>query len=741
MKVRFPKWHNLKDNRTVRIAVYVALGIMMYLSMFSNVMPEKLNVRLFSIAGKDIISPVTIEDKQATKQNQDAASAAVPSKYTFKQKASLVQIEKTNAIYDAAIQVVQKAKSEQQKSLEKNGTQTTTRTDSSTFPSTGSSSQKPKYKLDTPDKRITALKNDLSNGAVNGISHGTLSTLVSADPSSLTMAKEVTDTTINNVMSSHIKWGNLNKAKDSVSSKMPSSTSLNGRMKAAVNELAKNAIVPNYVFNADKTKQARQEAINSVDPVMIQEGQILAKKGQVINHDIYHQLQVVGLLDSQFNLFPFLGLALFVLLMTAFLIYELTRMSAKIRTRSTYLFMYSLVLFFTLLVMKIISFLQPLGLHGLVFLVPAATGAMLVKILIDERMALVTSMILALCGSIIFNVNTIGTANFMYGIFILFGCLAGTFSLKKHNARPRIFKTGLFVSLVNMIVVTLFIMLKSGQYTALDVCLEMGFAFLSGFLSAVLTLGFMPFFEAAFGILSSVRLIELSSPNHPLLRKILTEAPGTYHHSVMVANLAEAACEAIGANGLFARVAAYYHDIGKTKRPRFFIENQLGMENPHDKISPQLSRTVIISHPYDGASMLKAKRMPKEIVDIAEQHHGTTLLKYFYHKALENDPSVREQEFRYPGPKVQTREAAVIEIADSVEAATRSLNKPTQEKIETLVKKIITDRLEDGQFDECHLTLKELDTVAKSICETLKGIFHSRIEYPEMDLKKKVGHG
>lgn len=739
MKIRIPKWHNLRDNRTVRIAVYVTLGIMMYFSMLSNVMPEKLNVRLFSIAGKDILSPVTIEDKQATKQNQDSAAEAVPLKYTFKQKAALVQIEKSNAIYDAAVQVVQKAKAEQQKTAEKNGTQSAQGTKSSTSPSTKSNSKSLKY--DTPDKRVTVLKSKLSKGSIEGISQNTLNTLVSANSSILVMAKEVTDTTINNVMNSHIKWGDLSKAKNSVSSQMPSSTSLSQSMKAAVVDIAKNAIVPNYVFNTEKTKQARQEAINSVDPVMIQEGQILAKKGQVINHEIYHQLQVVGLLDKQFNPFPFIGLGLFVLLLSCLLGVELSKISTKVRSRSTYLFMYTLVLFYTLLIMKILSLMKPLGLHGLAFLVPAATGAMLVKILMNERMALVTSMILALCGSIIFNIDTIGTANFMYGIYILFGCLAGTFSLEKHNASPRIFKTGLFVSLVNMIVVTLFLMLKNGQYTPIDVCLEMGFAFLSGFLSSVLTLGFMPFFEAMFGILSSVRLIELSSPNHPLLRKILTEAPGTYHHSVMVANLAEAACEAIGANGLLARVAAYYHDIGKTKRPRFFIENQFGMENPHDKISPQLSRTVIISHPYDGAGMLKAHRMPKEIIDIAEQHHGTTLLKYFYHKALESDQAISEKEFRYPGPKVQTREAAVIEVADCVEAATRSLNKPTTEKIEVLVKKIITDRLEDGQFDECHLTLKELDTVATSICETLKGIFHSRIEYPELDLKKKVGHG
>lgn len=735
MKIRIPKWHNLKDNHSVRIAVYVALGAMMYLAMLSNVMPEKLNVRLFSIAGQDVISPVTIKDKQATKQNQDQAAAAVPSKYTFKQKEALIQIEKSNAIFDSAKKIVQKATQEKQQA------QATSGNSSSQNSVATVKTETQKTSLNSVDNRIAALKKALSGNAVDKISHDTLATLVQANPSDLSVAEEVTDTTINNVMSNHIKWNKLQEAKNSVAAQMPSS-SLSQAMKDAVIAIGKKAIVPNYVFNADKTKQAREEAIQAVDPVMIQEGQILAKKGQVINHEIYHQLQVVGLLDNNFNPSPYIGLALLVFLLTLFLIYELKGITSKIRSRSTYLLMFALVILITLLLMKIVSLLAPLGLGGLAYLVPAATGTMLVKMLMNERLALSSSLILALCGSVIFNSRTIEHFNFMFGVYILFSCLAGAFFLEKHNARPKILRTGLFISLINMVVVALFLMLRNGQYTPLDICLDFGFAFLSGFLSAILTLGLMPFFEATFGILSSMRLIELSNPNHPLLRKILTEAPGTYHHSVMVANLAEAACEAIGANGLLARVAAYYHDIGKTKRPRFFIENQMGMENPHDKISPQLSRTVIISHPYDGAAMLKAHHMPKEIIDIAEQHHGTTLLKYFYHKALGNDAKgVSEKEFRYPGPKVQTREAAVIEVADSVEAATRSLSKPTPEKIESLVRKIITDRLEDGQFNECHLTLKELDMVAKSVCETLQGIFHSRIEYPEMDLKKKVGHG
>jgi cyclic-di-AMP phosphodiesterase PgpH len=215
------------------------------------------------------------------------------------------------------------------------------------------------------------------------------------------------------------------------------------------------------------------------------------------------------------------------------------------------------------------------------------------------------------------------------------------------------------------------------------------------------------------------------------------EAPGTYHHSVMVANLAESACEAIGANGLLARVGSYYHDIGKTRRPNFFIENQMHLDNPHDRLPPEKSASIIIAHVTDGSNILKKYHLPKEIIDIAEQHHGTTLLKYFYHKAQQLNPEISEAEFRYPGPKAQTKESAVVGIADSVEAAVRSMTQPTPEGIESLVKKIVDERLQDGQLNECDITIKEIETVAHTLCETLKGIFHSRIEYPEIIKKVK----
>lgn len=288
------------------------------------------------------------------------------------------------------------------------------------------------------------------------------------------------------------------------------------------------------------------------------------------------------------------------------------------------------------------------------------------------------------------------------------------------------------------------ILINNNGWSQSNTLYALGAAFAGGLLTTILVIGLMPFFEVTFGILSALKLVELSNPNHPLLRKLLTETPGTYHHSVMVGNLSEAAAEAIGANGLLCRVGSYYHDIGKTKRPGYFIENQNNIENPHDFIDPKLSKSIIIAHARDGVEMLKDYKLPKPIRDIAEQHHGTTFLHYFHHKALRLaeeqgvEPDFTEADFRYPGPKAQSKEAAVVGIADSVEAAVRSLRKPTVEQVESMIEKIIKSRLDDHQFNECDLTLRELDLVSRTLKETVMGIFHSRIEYPEEIKKTKV---
>ncbi|HNU80584.1 MAG TPA: HDIG domain-containing protein, partial [Bacillota bacterium] len=229
------------------------------------------------------------------------------------------------------------------------------------------------------------------------------------------------------------------------------------------------------------------------------------------------------------------------------------------------------------------------------------------------------------------------------------------------------------------------------------------------------------------------KLLELSNPNQPMLRRLLIEAPGTYYHSILVGNLAEAAAEDIGANALLCRVGAYYHDIGKLKRPYFFKENQITRDNPHDKITPNLSALVITSHVKDGVEIAGKNKLPSTVIRIIEEHHGNTLVAYFYHKALsaEGAEAVDESKFRYPFRKPQTEEAAIVMLADSVEAYIRSLSEPTRDQVEQGVRKIIKDKLNDAQLDNCDLTLKDLEMIGQAFVKVLAGIFHDRIEYPE----------
>lgn len=711
---------NMLNMKVFRVLLFSLIGVIMYAAMYSNVKPEKLDLSLFSVAEQTIRSPVTIEDKESTEDSRRDAIEQVKDVYIVKREYTQNRVDLITSIFGSVAEVNNEAKKAiEEKKKEAAGS------DGGTRP----------VPVEIPvNERLEKLKTKLTENETKNLSDQVFTALLEALPEELSIAQDLTVTAINNVMSSRIPADEVENAKKRVEEELKYS-SLDSSLRPAVIELGRYAIVQNEFYDPQATEELRQQASDGVEPVKILEGQILVDEGQLISRDIYRQLQLVGLLESENSYRPFIGLAMMVSLVLFALYHIFNDMKSNVK-KQKYLLIFSIIFISSILLMKLLSLFGELDYSEIGYLFPAAMGAMLIKILIDERLALFQVAVLAICGTIIFNEDITGTLNVTTGIYILASGLAGIMFLQKQNQRSKILQAGLFVSVVNLIVIFSILLLRNSHYSGLEYGFFTLVAFLSGVSSAVLTIGLLPFFEAGFGILSTLRMIELSNPNHPLLRKILTEAPGTYHHSVMVANLSEAACEAIGANGLLARVGCYYHDIGKTKRPQFFIENQINMENPHDKLPALTSKNIIIAHAADGAEMLKKHKMPKEIIDIAEQHHGTTLLKFFYYKAKQSGLEVKEEDFRYPGPKPQTKESAVVGIADSVEAAVRSLSHPTHEQIETLVQKIIADRLQDGQLSECDITLKELNTVSETLCETLKGIFHSRIEYPEMNKQK-----
>lgn len=708
-------WDRIRDHPYIRNALFIVIGIFLYVLMLGNVIPETVEIRLSQIADQDIRSPLTVEDKQATIERRNEAMDAIGPVYELKREYAQNQVIKVNDIFELVIKV--RADEEVMEEAE-------------TEEEIEEMSDEERLAM-----QLDLVKEELYDGT-NNISEETLLSLLQATDHQLNIAREATANAVYEVMSEQVRMRDLTEAKEEVQSQLVVSM-VNSELAEAMIEIAQFAIVPNYIYDAEATERLRQEASSSVEPVLISEGQLIVKEGEIVSHEIYEQLRLVGLLDDSLNVYPYIGLAFIVLLIVGALAHFVNETGTSLSKNNNHLLMYTLIFMVTVIIMKMTSFLEALEITGISFIVPVSIGAMLITLLIHPRIAFFTSIIFAVVGSVLFSDESAGNFHFIYGVYILLSSFAGAYFLSKSTRITRILLAGLFVSMINIIAVIGLLFIKGVQNDWFSLGIHVGFAFLSGFIAAVLTIGLLPFFETGFGILSTTKLIELSNPNHPLLRKILVEAPGTYHHSVVVGNLAEAASETIGENGLLARVGAYYHDLGKTRRPHFFIENQMKMENPHDKISPQLSKTIIIAHPYDGAELLREHRMPKEIIDIAEQHHGTSLLKYFYHKANEqSEQPIPESQFRYPGPKAQTKVAAIVGIADSVEAAVRTLQKPTPNKIEALVRKIIRDRLEDGQFDESDLTLRELDQIAISICETLQGTFHHRIEYPEDVIEK-----
>lgn len=698
------------NNRISYWLIFFVIGFVLFFSMYSNVKPIILNIEKFSISEKTIRSPITIEDEEQTEKKRTELLAQVKPQYILKQEYAQNRVDLISSIFNSAIDLQNElAKNQLEKEI--NGDQ-----------------RSETNQLVTESDKIVWLKEKLTKTVISELSDSTIKALVNNSKTDLSIAKDAAVTAVNKVMTGRISASDVENSKKKVEEEIRY-ISLPQDLKAATIELGRYAIIQNEYYDPESTEELRQQAVENVEPVRILQGQIIVEEGQLIDQEIYRQLDLLGLLDQDVPLMPLIGLVLFVIVLMLLIFSYFD--SKNYRNKQKEFLIFSVILILSLIFMKGIS-LIPIDHLDLAFLFPAAMCSMLLKILLNDRLGFIGTVILAASGALIFNTQTSGTFNLIISLYILFSGLSGLVFLTNQNHRSKIFQAGLFVSLINAILIIAFLFIPNSRFSISQYIVYGLLGIGSGVGSSIFTIGLLPFFEAGFGILSMMKLVELSNPNHPLLKKILTEAPGTYHHSVMVANLSDSACEAIGANGLLARVASYYHDIGKTRRPNFFIENQMNMENPHDRLSPETSRDIIIAHAADGASILQSYKMPKEIVDVALQHHGTSFLKFFYYKAKELGQDVSEDDFRYPGPKPQTKEIAVISIADSVEAAVRSMSKPNIEKIENLVKNIIKDKLNDGQFSDCDLTFKELTIIERTLCETLHGIFHNRIEYPEL---------
>lgn len=502
--------------------------------------------------------------------------------------------------------------------------------------------------------------------------------------------------------------------------------------KRVLGKLANILIEPNMIYNAVATSKAREAAKEAVQPVRILKGTEIISKNEIVTERHLARLEALGLLRGRSGFLIFFGLGL--ILLAVFIVVGI------------YLFIFQQEVYRDVVRLLLLGLIVLLTLTFAIagnyfsgYLVPVAMGTILIAVLLSPGLAVLMSMVFA-----VFVVLITGN-DFRFMLVALFGALVAVYSVSQLNRRSDLTKAGFYVSAINLGTIIGLFLYAGTLRLEYDLLREFSLSILAGtangLLSAVMAIGLLPYLESGFGLTTSVTLLELANPNNPLLKRMLMEAPGTYHHSLVVANLAEAAAESIGADPLLSRVGAFYHDVGKLKRPYFFIENQL-CENPHEKISPNLSALIITSHIKDGIEMAKKHKLPKVIQDIINQHHGNSLVSYFFHQASERcqdkKDSPCEEHFRYEAPLPQTKEAAIIHLADSVEAAARAMPKPLAGKIEGVVRKIVKEKLNDGQLDQCDVTLKELDLVAATFVRILSGIYHNRIEYPEKELKAEI---
>lgn len=523
-------------------------------------------------------------------------------------------------------------------------------------------------------------------------------------------------------------------------------SALPARDRATVMEYLETLLVPTLTFDENETSARKNAAVSQVPPAVVQikQGKTIVRNGEEVTQGMVTQLQALRSLRkhrpllSQFAGF-FFFVAVFIYALWRYFVYYQTR-HKKIRNHAVLIMV---VITSVLIVMRLGTVLADMISERLLlnfeadpvnvyYAIPLVFGSLLVTLLVDVNLGVIVSLIVSTLVGLFHGSIEIAA-------YVLIGSLAGIYSVRQYKDRAAILKAGLTIALVGACSLMSIDLLRQAPFVASAALAKVGYAFASGLLTASLASMLLPALESSFKIVTDIRLLELSNLNAPILRRLSVEAPGTYHHSLMVATLAEAAAEAIGANPLLVRVGAYYHDLGKMLKPEYFVENQMFGVNKHENLSPSMSCLIIASHVRDGDELAKEIKLPQRIRDMIPQHHGTRIMTYFYQKAKEaangKSQEVKEADFRYPGPKPQSKEAAVLMMSDSVEAASRTLDDPTLAQIQGMINRLVDAVVGDNQLNECDITLREVSLVKENFFKILTGIFHRRIDYPGYDFK------
>ena len=685
---------------------------------YSSVKPTTYTVELNQVAKETIRAPRTLEDKTQTEKNQQIAMDAVSDVLVFDQERLTKQLTNIQLFFQAIKSVASKASAEIIKTDQSN------------------SSEESVTRVATTQERVQYFKKSLEkeNQSIREfaifIPDKYISQLLQANSEQLASYEKTLKSVVETQMKNAISESTVTKAQEEAKKTLFYSD-YSDTERDLLGQLVTVSVIVNNVVDKEATQKAKEVAKAAVNPVKILQGQVLVQEGHVISNQDIRLLELFGLSNSKPNYHELLSYIVFLFAIVVFLAVYYRQTIALSSDTVTVMSVFALIFVAGVFVLKILALIQNKGVEhiGLVFPISGFVY-LLYRLTKSLRLTIVSIVLMPIFSWYYFSQTT----NILHLILttVFLSIIAWIGIIHEEIWKNQLWMKRFFKHLFYPVLLGFpFVFYSNYEFQTQQTVFIFLFLLLSGFLSFLLPVILMPYLSYVFEDSSVLLWAELSNPNQPLLKDLITQAPGTYHHSLMVANISANCVEAIGGDSQLARVACYYHDIGKLEHPLFFIENLPGnMESPHKMLSAEESVHIIFNHVTKGVEILKQHQLPQGVIDICAQHHGTTLMKYFYAEALKNNPDVKEEDFRYPGPKPQTKEAAIINIVDSAEAATRAMKEPTLEKVEALVHSIIMNRLEDEQFVECDITMKEIAIVEKMIVTSLNGTFHSRIEYP-----------
>ncbi len=697
----------------LRLAVSATVLIAALTAILSiDIIPAGYRVAVGDIAPAPITAPRTIEFVSSilTRQAQQAAVQAVPPQYDYTPQKGDLAAAKQTALFDRTVAPVDAA-----------------------FGAVLSE-----------QARQAALA-----AAIPTLSRTAIATLQGLDMSSWTTLRDDMRSVLDTTQQGEVRDSQLDSIRQALPQAMPPGIPADQR--ALAGEIIEPLLVANSTYDAAATQAAQAKALQDTPPVTVtlKQGEVIVDQGHTITATDMEKIQALGLQNPKPDLAKLAGWFLLAVLVVGLLLGWVWRYRPELWHRDNALLLVGLLLAGAVLALKLTASRSVLP-----FFMPVGAIGLLLAVLLDSGAAIVVLGTLAVLAGAVSGSVELAT-------YLFLGGLAGIVVLHRGDRIHRFAEAGLAMAVVNAVVVAIFTLLGERDLTGL---LQLwGAALASAGGSAVVAVGSFAVLGNLFGITTSFQLLELANPSQPALRRLLLETPGTYHHSLMVGNLAERAAEAIGADPLLVRVAAYYHDIGKLANPAAFIENQGGMGNVHDLLTPEQSAAVLKEHVANGIDLAYQYGLPKAVIAFIPQHHGTALMSYFYAKAQElaiaaagaapGTPeaeiaavSVDQATFRHAGPKPQSREAAILMLSDGVEASVRSLTGHDEPTIRAMVARIIRERLEDGQFDECDLTLRDLEQIREAFVAQLLGMYHQRIEYPqnkivELESRRVAGAG